>query len=644
MDPKQALVAHGEKAVVLIVAAFSAWVVISAFTDESIRPKGITSQSIDDHINAIDTRMQSKDVPALKPAPPYLESMKTRFAKEVPSPQRISWLMNHPDIGGIGRGIYFYIYELHQPTVEAKDNIGTLEITVQPPRVSGNGDRVSSEWDKLWQRTTERAITNSAHVVGLQMQIQIGQSQWRPFKGKDVQDNGFIPMDLMKRTGGKFVMPTEAVWQKHTFRVRTILKATGFQYAGDKDKAKNQDETVLVWDPQAHDGAAFDVPKDWGAFSDGFENGDADAFMHDFLKGDKGPMPGVNLAKNEELYFTDWTALPEGAVSSVNATADIRFAFEKVATDPTDPSKEVATFLLSKQFRGKGGAANAWLDKPESFKVAKGDVLGGPRDLIPPIPPGGKLKSSVDLTTPFVLDDIKHDVDRVWYYELKVVPRTPPTKDKDLQIVPVVKKTDIAVLKNTKTGTTIELVKLADVRRPTRDDVIYYPTYPVAVYEEDKEFLKSPAEFQQWGLKPAEPVAHHPGEGPLEELRQKNDGNSLYSTDTDYYEFPDGRLFWWEIKNRILMQDPPKKEEDKPKTLPKSAPDPKAGPKTPTPPPAKPPEPKKGPAPQRPPAGTPTGPSGPPGGQQGGPPAGAPSGAGYPGGGGPTQPPPIPGH
>jgi hypothetical protein len=601
MDPKHLAIAHGEKVVVLLIAGACAWMVAGAFTNDAIRPKGVTSQTIDEHINAIDQRMQSKDVPTLKPAPPYLEAMKTRFAKPVPSPTRMSWLMSHTDIAGIGKGIYFYIYELDQPSVTARDNIGTIEFQVTLPRAMGGGERHSGEPDKQWVRNTERTIVNTAKLVGVQIELQIGQGQFRPFKGKEVLDGGFVPIETLRKNNGKFTFPTESVWQRHTFHVRSVLKATGFT----NEAGETSDATVLVHD--AHE-KPFEEPKDWTQLYTDW-TADAEGFMAQFMAPEQGlQIPGVQLAKNELIYVSDWNSPPD---ASIQATADVRFAFEKSSVDPADPSKEVATFLLSKQFKGKGGAGNAWLDKPEVFKPAKGDILGGPRVVLIP---GAELKREVDLSTPFQLDEIKHDIDRIWYYELEIKPRASGGKDKDLSLRPKTVKTDVAVLKNTKTGATIEMTKLADVRRPVKAGAIYYPLYPSEVYEEDKEFQKSPAEFQQWGLIPPEPLKHPPGQGPLQDLLMKTE-DTIYKTDTDYYEFPDGRIYWWEAINHQLMHYPPTAEDGKPK------PAPKAKPPTGKAPPA-----GRTPTPKAPPAGH--APPPPPNGQPPPPPPGSP---GYPG-------------
>jgi RNA polymerase sigma-70 factor (ECF subfamily) len=436
---------------------------------------------------------------------------------------------------------YFYVYELTQPTLSARDEMGTIALSVRLPPGDEHGLRVSSERDQKWERTTtQRTLRNSGRLLGVQLETRIGQGAWRPSMGPGILDGGFMPLDVLEKNGGAVSIPVEVMWQRHSFRVRTVVAATGF--TGERADA---DETVLVFDASER---RFDPPEDWRSLVTDWRS-DAASFKARWVEGARRTIPGVTLADDELVYLGGGNAPAEAAVQ---ATAETRFALEKIFVDPADPSKEVAVFLLTKQFKGRDEAANAWLDHPEVFKLCIGETLGDVRVIIPP---GGKLKAAVDLTTPFRLAEIRHDVDRIWYYELKLKPRAPAAKDKDLEIIPMVKKTDVAVLKNDRTGETVELVRLADVRRPTRAGVISYPTYPVEVYEEDKEFLTRPAEFQQWGLKPPEPVMHAAGSGPLQDLRDRT-GDSIYSTDTSYIEMPDGRLFWWEPTNHLLMQWP----------------------------------------------------------------------------------------
>ncbi len=607
MDPKHLMLAHGEKAVVLIVAGLCAWKLIAVFTNDEIRP-GTTQQATSDRIAVIAKVMDSKDVPSLKAPPTYLEDMKARFNRELPRAVRPSWIFSHTDIGGGASGTFYYIYELNAPAVVPKDNIGTIEVVVSPPKVGTGSERRSSEWEKQWTRTTEKTILNSAKVAGVQVEMKVGEGQWRPLKAPGVLAEGFIPLETLKKSE-KFTFPTQAVWERHYFRARTILKATG--YTGED---KDADETVLV-----HNGQ-IDEP-DWKIFGEQMK-ASPEMLTNEFMAGAKQAVPGVDLKKGELLYYSN-----DCDIAWINATSDIRFAFEKSLTDPSDPSKESASVLLSKQFKRPTG--NVWLDKPEVFKVEKDDVIGGKRNLKPP---GEDKLKEVDLTTPFQLVDIKHGIERIWYYEVKAKARTDGAKGKELYFEPVKKQTDVAVLKNSKTGVVVEMTKLAKITKPNRSLTgktfpVFYPMFPGDFYDEEDEFRKSPSEFQQWGLIPPTPIMHDKDTGPLEDLRLNPPGNGVYKTDTAYIELPDGRLIWWEpINKEIAIYPEPKADAKGPALPPPRLNGPKNGPKAVTPPKT----PKAVAPPRQPPPGAyPPGAGGPPPGA-GGPPPGA---GGYPQGG-----------
>lgn len=537
MDPKHLLLAHGEKVVVLVVAGVCAWTVIGAFTGSDIRPKDVTAQSIDERIVEIERRMDSQEAPGLAPVPPYLSDMKKRFSRELPRPVRLSWLLNHPDIGGVPRGVFFYIYEVNQPQVTARDNVGKIELVVQVPGGGRGSDRRSSATEERgWVRTTERTIVNTGQVVGLIVEMAVGQNAFKPLKAPGVLEGGFIPLETLRRTQGKFTWKADALWQPHLFRARTVVKATGF--TGENE---NADDTVLV-----HEGA-HEEPADW--VSDLYDNGwktDPDAFMQRYLKPAKLAIPGVQLGKGEKLYIGAMSDPP----AEIVVTADIRFAFDKPANDPNDPAKELGAFLVSKQFVDKGNSV--WLEKPQQFKPAKGEVLGAPVDLVPP---GGIDKIPVDLTTPFEVAGFERDVSRIWYYEISTKPREDGKKGKEFVIKPKEVKTEVAVLINSKTGEKVKLPKLQEIRPPSRKDAIYWPQLPGhETYDEEAEFKKSPAHFVQRELVPQEPVLHDPDKGPLLDLHAE--GNALAATDTKYVELPDGRLIWWEPRNGKIRQHP----------------------------------------------------------------------------------------
>jgi hypothetical protein len=530
MEPKHLVLAHVEKAVVVLVAALCAWYVISAFTDEAIRPKDINQADIAVKVDAIDKVLQSKEAPNLKAPPNYLDAMKERFARTLPKGAYVAWLTAHPDVGPtIEKGTYFYVYQLLPPTLVAKDNLGKLVLEIGLPKDTPSTERrISYGSAQTWKRSVDRGdIVNSAKHVAIQIETRVGSGHWRPLTGvPGVLEGGYVPSETLKKSP-KLTIEAGSAWEQHSFRARTVAKVTGY----DSDK-ESGDHTVLV-----HAGE-MDEP-DWNGLSQQVRQDPE--FLKQFLKGSASALPpGVKLATGEAIFASGYSA-----DASVRATSDIRFAFDKAISDPANPANEQGAFLVSKQF------PDGWLEKPEVFKTDKGDVVGKDKTGKPRVLVRKGVKTEVPLETPFVLTEIQKGVSRIIYYEVEAKSRADGTKGKDLEVKPKTVTTDIAILKSTS-GVSLKLTKLAKVTKPAKVSSFYTPTYDFknGVYDEGDEFRKSPAEFVQQALEPPPPVKHAPGEGPLEALRLST-GEAIYSTDTDYFEMPDGRLIWWEPLNGL---------------------------------------------------------------------------------------------
>ena len=558
MDPQRLMIAHGEKVVVAAVALFVGWSIYSSFTDASIRPQGVNQQDIQVGIDNIMKVMNSNEVPTLKPPKAYLQDMKVRFAQDIPRPTRMSWLMAHPDISGGPGGTYFYVFELNQPTIEAKDNIGKLMVTIRPPSttVQGNaaGEPRRSATDFQLTRMSERGpITNTARVLGIQIESKVGQDEYHPLNEGGIS-NGFVTLEQLHKLGGVLNYVSPATWQTVYFRVRTVLDATGF--TGDNPDAE---ETVLV-----HAGP-MDKEPDWIQMEEEIRR-DPDQLLSNFLAYDDEHMPpGVTLTRGHHLYFSDWTDPPVPVI----VTANVRFAFERVNGDPANPGNDVGIFWVSKQYQTQDG--NQWLPKPEEFKVPLGQGVGGWKDHWTPRVAKGD-KEHDDMSTPFVLERVDRDQIRTWFWEVKAVtpeaadpggapPAGTTTKDKVLVVLasPKEHKIDVAVLKNTKTGDIMLLPKLELLKRPTEPKGVFVPLQQTKVYDEKDEFAKSPVGFEQRVMTPTKPVMLDPADakGPLALLRQSGLAiASVANTKTKYAQLSDGRLVWWDNLNEKLRQYP----------------------------------------------------------------------------------------
>jgi hypothetical protein len=243
---------------------------------------------------------------------------------------------------------------------------------------------------------------------------------------------------------------------------------------------------------------------------------------------------------------------PPPARPGADLAADIRFAFVKVIAGE-DGAPDQTGFLITRRFPQPGGTVR-WLDRPRAIRLGIGDDLGG---IMVESPPGGNgFKVAVDFRTPFVLVGIHRDVQRTLFYEIRTVPRVPTDTEKNLKVMAKIMEVDVAVLRNTTTGALLEMPRLMPrIRRPSRLNAIYDPIIPDDPVDEVQQFTDHPADYVPSPLTPPAPIRHAPDEGPLEDLRSRT-GDGLMKTDTDYYEFADGRLVWWEPLNHRLRVYP----------------------------------------------------------------------------------------
>ena len=550
MSAKHFVIAHGEKVAISLTLLLVAAQCYVTFTDTSIRPANISPGEIDIKNAAIDAVFQQGKAPILKPVPGYLNDMEARFDKaNLPLPSQ-SWLTAAPDRGPGSGGLLLYVFEVPAPTVTAVDTVGSAELTItlaNPGRIAGK--RISDSASATWERSAE-GITNHAENVGLVIETHRGDNQWKPLVAKALKQ-GFISLAKLEELGSKIPAENLEPWIRHSFRARLITKATGL----DLEQAiqpKSTASVVVVPGVLIPDGD--DVP--WSDFTEKVRAKDAKTFAK-LAKPSKDVFPGITLAADEKLYSGGTSD-----VVGVQVTSNVRFALDKVGVDLTDPTKEVASFLVTKQFSSKTGD-KLWLKTPQSFKAPIGDIVGGMAKTEIPTNPGPIV--NVDLTTPFKVVEIKRQQKRILYWEILTESRA-GGKGKDLKAQAKDVQVDVVVVENVKSHNRMELTKLIPIKRPARANAIVFPHLATDI-DEEAEFRRSPSDFVQAVALPIEPKRHEPDEGPLTKLREDHpDAADLYTTDTGYYELGDGRLVWWEPLNKTIRQDPePTAEGVKPK-------------------------------------------------------------------------------
>jgi hypothetical protein len=570
MSAQTFLLAHGEKLALAVVAGGCGLVLWSAIDDPTIRPKDNQTQ-----IEAINAKIaavfKKQSPPVMKEPRPYLDQLLGRVGESAPVTPTMAWLTNPPDKGptrtqppdpegkppvGGQNFAYLYIYELLAPTVGIKDAIGSLKITVAAPESEAKGARrISSETERKWTRDEKGLITNTGRLLGVQIEIKVGDNEWKPLVLPGASKDGVLPLSAIP--AGEVTIPTPEPWQTHKLRARLIAAATALDI--DKTIPERPKQTVLVHSGPASGGPTEDPAVLEKALAQiNSKNG---PLFKTLLRPVPGPLPaGTRLQADEKLFLGAWSL--DSPEATVQATDSVRFALLGFSTAqlPEDPqkSRDVGRFLLLRLF--EQGGERKWMEKPLEEKFGVGDQLGLKQVQIPnPFPPPKTIVQ--DLDTPFVVDKLVKDQERVLYWFIKPVARKDGAKGKELLLEKKTVKTDIVELKNPNTGSVLVMTKLISVNPPSGKDVLFYPHRPGSLVEKD-EFTKAPSEFRQYKLIPEAPKAYKPGTGPLDELykAKKAEGAldlASYETDTDYYVFPDGRIAWWELVERnVKVHDP----------------------------------------------------------------------------------------
>jgi hypothetical protein len=542
MSAQEILIAHGEKALVLLVTAACGYALYGTFTNPEIRPTDISMEKINEMVGKVEKERGNQAPPVMKAPSNYLDDMTARWAVQLPSAKYFAWLGAATDVGPPDvHNSQYYIYEIHPPKVSVTDAIGNLDVTVELPASQRSGDvRISDASTKTW--SLEGRADNKAQWLGLQIEFRVGAADWQPFNGKDVK-KGLL--SLKDGTNSYTVsMPTVEPWQRHHFRARLIAKATGLPL--DTMKASDQQQTILV-----SQGAYADPAIDWAKLQAdiaGVIDGKKEV-LDKFLKGSTQGAFSEQLRSGELLYRSS-----DSDEATVLATDSIRFVFDKVNVNPTDPAQTGATLLLTKYLRDPRATdkkTGKWMEKPFTYKLAPGEALGAQESILDPFNTNGQ-KIPVDLSTAYVLTSVKEKVKRVVYYEIFAKSRPMGGKAKDLEVNVKEIETEIATLSNTKTGTELSLPRCERVTKPNKPLSIFYPDFPGLSYDEAGEFKKNPAGFKQNQLVPKAPVKFEPGTGPLEDLHKRRN-DPLLQTDTPYYELPDGRIVYWEGVNHKVV-------------------------------------------------------------------------------------------
>jgi hypothetical protein len=368
-----------------------------------------------------------------------------------------------------------------------------------------------------------------------------------------VLPGGLVPLAQIAK--GSIEIPGMEPWAKHQFRARLVVLASAFESAAH---ALTRASVLVHPGPfvAAGQNGLAEIKRLMEQWPDARDPEVEGRLLRPFLSATSGLAAEAITALAPKPLDSVFLG-PQGDAVEVTVTSDTRFALRSASVTE---SGATARILVTKQYRKDG--QTAWLETPHQFTLGPGMSLGGQVNLVPPrLVNPEQVRLGENLATPFVIGQIRKGVERVWYFEVVTRARTGGGRGRDLLIVPKVQKTEIVTLQNPLSGAQFDLIALDPITRATRSvkdrkgRTVVYPAIFEFNYNEVEVFSKNPAEFTTYGLVPPAPVAHKPDAGPLPALLAK--GVLTARTDTDYLEFPDGRVVWWyPLENSVEQWTP----------------------------------------------------------------------------------------
>jgi hypothetical protein len=539
---------HGEKVLLAVIAAICAYVLWSAATDSEIRVEArgdINADNIGTVVKDISQARDQVKAPDLQAPPDYARGLRDRLSAPAPTPKKYAvGLTAHPDAGPADTEppSYILVYEMRTPTLTAKDDAGSIELSLSLPKGGDDRDKRITDDPAATAEWTNAQMTNRAEDRAIYVEYKVGAKGWQPLAIAGRVKNGLVDVEKINEA---IRWDKVDAWTTYQFRCSLVTVATGYWPFGAR--APSESQTVVVTPgPFMPNAEVADWTMELIRVADRIRSGDKETVAQ-FVRPRDG-MPGITKLEKNDLVYVG----PSSDPVSVVATSSIRVALKKVGPDPANPNVLVADLLVNKLFRDRKNPQGSWMKAPVLFRNLKeGDSVGGSVAVVNPLT---NQQETENLNSDFVIASLKRGEKRVKYYVISSKSRPNGGKDRDLQWeAKEDTNASVVVLKNQKTDSPpLELIALAKITKPSGNKV-FYPFFAQQMLEEDKEFEANPGTFVQSPLRPPEPEPHKPDAGPLVALARTD---KSIATDTDYFELADGRLVYWNtIQHKMLTTD-----------------------------------------------------------------------------------------
>lgn len=611
MSAQGFLFAHGEKLLVALVVAICALAFYGTLTNPETQSEATLAE-----INKVVTKLESAYAnpgrPNLAQTRDFEQEITRRFQTEVTSEPVIAGLTTHIGVTKTPKGgqKIAYAYEIAVPELRVADTIGSIEIQVAvsdgprpdlPEQYIADGPE-AGPWSR--NEASEGTVVNHARWAGVLVEYRLFKNDgkqginddWQPIKTPDAP-NGVIPLS---GTSGRAVMDGIEAWQTYDLRARLVVAATG---TVDPDAGYKIGQEVL---PLRRPLPIRDVPSSWQdaveRIQAPFTSGELSKYLAEPYTGPAPRLPAMGAARPvrrpaggagmpPELEGPEGVpgALPvgDGAVNLANlnyryfvgaasplesfvAKSATYLGLKRASPGMGDQAKPTATIIVKRLVKSEAGETLGWTPAVE-YKLQAGDKVGKNPEVLQVDWSDKKLP--YDLSTPFVVESVEPDIERILYYELKLGSvQGPDGWGKQLQLDEKTVKTDAVVLSNPDAGTTLRLLEFENIRAPRPDRWAFPAIEPGTILKEEEVFKQAPLDWETPDLAPKRPVMHDNKDLLLKLLGARE----AQLVEPPYCEMPDGRvIYYYPPENEVYQVVIPGSEWDR-HGGPKALADPKA--------------------------------------------------------------------
>ena len=547
MNPTKLLIDHSEKVLVAGIAIGLLWWTIGSVTDPEIQPS-VTATQVTNDKGTVERALNVRPKPHFREFEDVRAIVQARYDVAAPPPQIVTGITDHPDITAQAGDILVVLsgYEIGQPTLSLSNRVGSMQLTiVNPDGTKPSGGRVQDVMKASWQREIlSKVHENKAEIVGLYIEVAVGEkideSSWRPLNTKAVR-RGILMTSSPTVTVS--VNQLEQ-WAKYHFRARLLVSATSPK-PGERPSLGRE---VYV----------FDAPIPWGKIGLPPEEQLTNARFEQMIEQSKAGID-INLAKPapvgmsvpaNEVGFQGVPSAPVEARALSDTTVALMRVLDRVPNNAPVGAEAVPHARIGVNKRLVGREGMEWTGAQEEVYVV-GQKVGG---LVEIKDPNTGDLFLADLNTPWKVVEIKRDVERTLYYEVKLGSvLVGENFEKQFQVIPKTRKISVVVLENEVSGSRVELTELLKrILVRAKRDTWYTPAFkPGEEFGEQDAFRENPVDFRDPPLAPAQPLLHQD----QRLLRRLIDNPlQLKRIAMPYVEMPEGFLLYYDKLNKKVEQ------------------------------------------------------------------------------------------